>query len=274
MPRHLIEGRYWDRVRAHQEATRARLAIEWWATTQGDPGFIDYYPDLLATRPEKHMFQALVERRINFYFAPYWGDFPFTPDKTEKARPDFLLPDYKIVIEVLSTYWHSRWGVPARDAVRHALYVASGFTVYYFTDEEVFNDVNACLDSVPELRNPAIQGDRVIISDRLAHPAAAIIARLRKWPKVVRTKHRTRRSRRGVLQGFRPTGRRVKKYAEVYQAIHKELSAEMLTKALTLHDDWVVYMEKLAAAVEAGYRGKYYWYWLKWKDYLTRWDPP
>jgi hypothetical protein len=271
MPRYLLEGRYWDRIREHEYAARVRGIMEFFEATGRDPGFVDYYPDLLATKPEKHLFRALVERRINFYQAPYWGDFPFTVDKKEKARPDFLLPDYKIIIEVLSTYWHSRWGVPNRDAVRHAMYTASGFQVYYFSDDEIMRDINACLDSIPELVNPAIRGDRHIISDRPQDPVAAIVARLKKFPKVVRTKHRTKARRRSPLQLYRPTGRRVKKHLEIRQELHKYLSEEMLTKATELYKSWSEYMVTLGEAVADGYRGEYYYYWLKWKDYLNRW---
>lgn len=270
MPRWLLEGRHWERIRQLERARQQRHVLEYFAATGRDAGFIDYYPDMLATRPEKIVFQALVERRINFYLAPYWGDFPFTPDKSEKSRPDFLLPDYKIIIEVLSVYWHSRAGVPNRDAVRNALYVASGYKVYYFTDEQIYENVDALLNTIPELVSPAITGDTHIIADRPQDPVAAIRARLKKWPKVVRTRRKYKRSLRDPLQRFRPTGRKPRKLHEQLYELHRELSQEMLERATTLHQEWSDYMTQLGAAVAHGYRGPYYNYYQRWKGYLNR----
>jgi hypothetical protein len=182
MPRQLLERRYFERW--NERRTRlATGAIASWGYRR-PPRFIDYWPEVPATIPEKLVFAELVRRQVNFQFSYYLGDLPITPDKRERIRPDFLLPDYNIIIEVFGVYWHSRPGSYEHDLLRAFYLWASGFKVYILLDDAVIANPIEAVDSIPELRAPAIHGSLHLINERPFNPKAAIAARLRKYPRV------------------------------------------------------------------------------------------
>jgi hypothetical protein len=65
MPRLLLERRYWQRVREHQRLLGLGVKTAWRTATS--PPFIDYWPGIPGTIPEKMVFNELVKREINFY---------------------------------------------------------------------------------------------------------------------------------------------------------------------------------------------------------------
>jgi len=185
MPRYLLDRRYWDRL-------KTRPPNVW----QGDTGptYIDYFPDVIGTLPEKMLFNELAKRRINFYFSHYFGDLPFTPDDTERYRPDFILPDYNIIIDVQGVYWHSRPGKYELDYYRASQLTAAGWRMIFITDLEIVANVVDALDrNAPELINPVHTGTFRAVGERPFRPTAPIIARIKARPKVQRTKFAKRR---------------------------------------------------------------------------------
>ena len=190
MPRRLLERRYWERL----EERRARLAqgiTQRWRVG-GRPDFIDYWPAVPATIPEKMVFAELVRRQVSFYFSWYFGDLRITPDVKERYRPDFYLPDYGIIIEVYGVYWHTRPGQYKHDVIRAFYLTASGYKVYILTDQQVLMSPSEAVDTIPELRSPIIRGNQIIIGDRPFNPTAAIAARLSKWPRKFSARYRGR----------------------------------------------------------------------------------
>jgi hypothetical protein len=119
------------------------------------PRWIDPYPFIPGTEPEKRIFQALVMRRIYFIFQ---GQVPeLTPggmgidlrnemDKqTIKAGgrvvsitlglisyiPDFVLPEYRIIIDPFSPFHHSQQESVERDVRKVSLYNSLGYNYYH-----------------------------------------------------------------------------------------------------------------------------------------------
>jgi hypothetical protein len=182
MPRELLYGRYWDRVKEAQERLGPGVADAYYA--MGHLQFIDYWPDVPATLPEKMVFAWLVEHQINFYFSWYFGDLAITPEHKEHVRPDFYLPDYKLIIEVAGLYWHSRAGSFEYDFERDFWLTATGYTVYPIIDIEILaNTDDAIRHNVPELASPQLHGTLHAVGDRPIDPNAAIGARMRKYPR-------------------------------------------------------------------------------------------
>ena len=69
--------------------------------------FPDPAADIVATAPEKMVYNYLARLGIRFYFQYYSDDISQTFYTEDNYRPDFYLPDYNTVIEVFGTYWHS-----------------------------------------------------------------------------------------------------------------------------------------------------------------------
>ena len=180
MSRLLLYRRYWDRVKERREKLRGATATAWNASTF--PFFIDYWMNIPATIPEKLVFAELVQREVGFYFSWYIGDIPFTWVH-ERYRPDFILPDYRIIIEVYGVYWHTRPGMFEYDANRAGLLTAMGYKFYSLTDYEILRNVSDAVDTIPELRDPTIHSNMQMVGDRPIQPTAALRARMRRWPR-------------------------------------------------------------------------------------------
>jgi hypothetical protein len=181
MPRRLLERRYWLRQQERRQRLSPGIQSRW--RVPGRPDFIDYWPDIPGTIPEKLIFEELVRLQVNFHFAWYFGDLKVTPDKRERYRPDFWLPDYNIIIEVAGVYWHTRPGKFEDDALRTFYLQAEGFKTYILTDQEVLRSPRLAIQSIPELNPPSIRGGSYTVGDRRHNPVASLVARLKKWPR-------------------------------------------------------------------------------------------
>ncbi len=203
----LLRRRYWDRQKARRERSGKGVRYQYKITPP--PDLIDYWGHIPATIPEKFIFAELIRRGVSFAFSNVFGDMPFTADKEERYRPDFLLMDYRIIIEVAGIYWHTRPGMYEYDTVRAQLFIASGYQVYIFTDLEILDDVVATLDKIPEIRVPGIRGGKVLIGDRPINPSASIAARQKRYPKVIKKKYKRRtQGPLGVVSAHAPSGGR------------------------------------------------------------------
>ena len=119
------------------------------------PHWIDPYPHIPGTEPEKRIFQALRMRNIYFIFQ---GQVPeLTPGgmgidlrkslnkQTIKAGgrvtsvtlgliayiPDFVLPEYKLIIDPFSPFHHSQEESVERDVRKVSLYNTLGYNYYH-----------------------------------------------------------------------------------------------------------------------------------------------
>jgi very-short-patch-repair endonuclease len=203
MPRFLLNRRYWERRADYRAHLGAGVASSF--RIGGVVPFIDYWLGIPATLPEKMVFAELIRRQINFKFTVYLGDLKVTPGIYERYRPDFVLIDFNLIIEVAGVYWHSRPGSYEHDAVRAALLEAEGYKVYVVTDTQLLNEgAAATLAKIPEIAGATIHGNTVIVGDRPVDPRAAVRARLRRWPRVNQTHWMDRvRGQPGVAQAWK-----------------------------------------------------------------------
>lgn len=96
--------------------------------------WIDPFPSIPGTEPEKRIFAALVQRRVFFIFQ---GQIPelqrglYSTFEMPGYKPDFILPEYKIIIDPFSPYHHTLPDAVARDAKKFVLYTSLGYKFYY-----------------------------------------------------------------------------------------------------------------------------------------------
>jgi hypothetical protein len=230
---------------------------------------------------EKVVFAALVARGITFYFGAYWGDMPFTA-MVEHYRPDFILPEYKIVIEAFGYYWHTLEGSYEEDARRAAMFLAAGYKLYVLWDYEVYADPFECLDKIPELINPPIKTGRVFIADRPFDPTASLAAQRRKYPKIVRTRQKL--SLKGLIgSGYRPwlrpsppVRRRATERHPAFMGI-SAFDAEYLETLRVYSQKWRDYITSLGEYYKTYPQGRKaypeeYKYWATWVGWWNRWE--
>lgn len=96
------------------------------------PRWIDPFPWIPGTDPEKRFFAALVQRRIYFVFH---GGSPPRTNLVALGEPDrdidFLLPEYGVIIDPYSPFAHSQLDSVVRDARKEAVFAAAGWTTYH-----------------------------------------------------------------------------------------------------------------------------------------------
>jgi hypothetical protein len=98
------------------------------------PKWIDPYPHIPGTEPEKRIFAELVNRRIFFI---YQGQIPelqrglYVTLAIPGYKPDFVIPEYKVIIDPFSPFHHSLPDAARRDREKIALYTAFGYVYYY-----------------------------------------------------------------------------------------------------------------------------------------------
>lgn len=273
--RQLQYNRYWERRKAYYRR-RGRGVLASWYPRVGKQNFNDYHPDVPGTIPEKILYQLLIDLRVSFYYAPYFGDLPFTEDKEEHYRPDFLLPDYRIIIEVQGVYWHTRPGAFERDFQRAMWLYAAGYKLYTITDRALMRDPYAALAKISELANPAVRGGKVIVGNKPSDPAASIRARLSQWPKVFAPEFRdTHRGVQGVIYAYKHV-RLGSGYKYDSDALFDTdmISQEYMQPYIDYGKKWKKYIKQLGAFFKTGPEAKnaypalwkYYQEWKGWWD--------
>lgn len=284
MPRALLDRRYWERLATRQgrHSWRANVA----------PPFIDYYPEVEGTLPEKMIFNELAKRRINFYFNPYFGDFPFTPS-IEHYRPDFVLPDYDIILNVNGIYWHSQPGKFESDYVQASLYEAAGWHLFLLTDQEILFNVIEAVDSIPQLRNPIFTGTNRVAYHAGASTAAPIIARIKARPPVIHVSYKgTKYDRKHQYKA----GRAIAKTRALGPLfLPGDISAAYQDTLNQFSSQWFEYLKNLNAFFTTGVTGSFwlpddseqgghwvgenhgadlypqeYQFWLQWRNWWQR----
>lgn len=94
------------------------------------PEWVDPYPSIPGTQPEKMIFEALVMRHIYFIFQ---GPLPelergkYVTLDDPAFKPDFVLPEYRLIIDPFSPFHHSLPEGAERDARKRAIYRAFGY---------------------------------------------------------------------------------------------------------------------------------------------------
>lgn len=116
------------RTRRTRRQTRGRFKLH-------QPQWVDPYPQIPGTEPEKRVFALLVQMRVYFI---YQGQVP----EFEKGgkwwtlappnyKPDFVLPEYKLIIDPFSPFHHSLPDAVKRDVVKVASYSVAGYAYYH-----------------------------------------------------------------------------------------------------------------------------------------------
>lgn len=151
------------RRRRSQTVRRFRLRKAEW---------IDPYPWIPGTGPEKQLFELLVRRRIYFIFqgqAPELEQGYYSTMAVPGFEPDFILPEYRVIIDPFSPFHHSLAGAAQRDEQKIALYEALGYRYYHpwalgpgewSFDQEGVNhgrfSTEEMLNQMPELGRPPL----------------------------------------------------------------------------------------------------------------------
>lgn len=133
----------------------------------------DPFPGIPGTEPEKRLFEALYRRGIYFIFQ---GDSKQLVETEHRLllsdrifKPDFILPEYKVILDPFGVFHHSLPEAVKRDAWKSVVYRAAGYAFYHpwwsergweWQDGAAFTplgyDTLAVLARVPELRRPPV----------------------------------------------------------------------------------------------------------------------
>lgn len=146
-----MAGRLTVRRRRAQRTRAFRLKKTPW---------IDPYPAVPGTEPEKRIFAELMRRRIFFIFQ---GQIPelqrglYVTLSIPGYKPDFILPEYKVIIDPFSEFHHSLPDAIERDIRKIALYTAFGYAYYYPWAEEVNKDASGVVGGIKELHRPKVR---------------------------------------------------------------------------------------------------------------------
>lgn len=110
--------------------------------------WVDPFPEVHGTKPEKMVYAALTYANIRFYFL---NDVTFSDpaiDFFKEYQADFVLPDIKAIIEVQGAFWHSKPKTVEADAFKMAVYESFGYKVYAWWDYEIFSDLSSLLTTL------------------------------------------------------------------------------------------------------------------------------
>ncbi len=141
MPRTYIRR---DGVRVRRENPDLRVHV---------PAWVDPYQWIQGSRPEKMVMAEFVRRGIYFEHTPQTNTLPWpawmqTDSKNWEA--DFLVPQYKIWIEVQGSYFHTLPGQVETDALRFAYIQAVGWRPIFWWDFDIEGRLDDLMDAVPE----------------------------------------------------------------------------------------------------------------------------
>lgn len=119
------------------------------------PVWVDPMAYIQGSSIEKKVMQELIRRGIYFEHTPQTNPLPWFPwmleeKHTDKWEPDFLLPQYKIWIEIQGSYFHTLPGAVERDSLRFAYIEAVGWRPIFWWEEDIDNRIMELFDAVPE----------------------------------------------------------------------------------------------------------------------------
>lgn len=99
------------------------------------PEWIDPYPNIEGTEPEKRVFAMLVSMGIYFIYqgqvpefekgGAYWQLAP------PNYKPDFVLPEFRLIIDPFSPFHHSLEEAAMRDQSKVVAYAVAGYAYYH-----------------------------------------------------------------------------------------------------------------------------------------------
>jgi hypothetical protein len=130
--------------------------------------WIDPFPWVQGSSIEKMVFAEFVRRGIYFQHSTMSNPVKWLPGtqdvlsgtdpKTMKA--DFLLPQFKIWIEVQGGYFHTMPGAVEHDALRFAVIEAAGWRPIFWWEDDIRTRLFELMDAVPEFYRPPLNNGR------------------------------------------------------------------------------------------------------------------
>lgn len=130
---------------------------------RGFTRWIDPFPMVHGTLPEKMVYQALSRRGLPFFFLGNVHVNIPELDLFKTYQADFLIPSLRLIIEVQGAHWHSTDSAIESDALKFAMYQQAGYKVVAWWDYEIFRDINALFRTEPLLASFA--GDQSASSE-------------------------------------------------------------------------------------------------------------
>lgn len=114
-------------------------------------GWVDPFPAVQGSKPEKMVLAGLVARGIYFEHTPQTNSVGSgVPSDWE---PDFWFPQYRIWLEVNGLYFHTLGNAQQMDAVRYATLEAAGVKVVVWWDFDILVRLPDLFAEVPEFNN-------------------------------------------------------------------------------------------------------------------------
>ena len=126
----------------------------------GTKRFVDPFPGIHGTLPEKMVYAELTRLGIPFYFL---NDIRFQfpeIDLDKEFQADFIIPSIKLIIEVQGAYFHSMAKSIESDAYKFAIYEAGGYKVLAWWDFDIIARLHELVTASPELLSIARPGNR------------------------------------------------------------------------------------------------------------------
>lgn len=120
------------------------------------PRWVDPFIWIQGSVPEKMVMAELVRRGIYFEHTPQtnnlpWRDWMFMDGQNpRKWEADFLVPQYKIWIEVQGSYHHTLPGQVETDALRFAYIESIGWRPIFWWDFDIEGRLQDLFNAVPE----------------------------------------------------------------------------------------------------------------------------
>lgn len=114
------------------------------------PEWVDPYWFIMGSVPEKMVLAEFVRRGIYFQHVPQQNKVGGIVPASWEA--DFLLPQYRIWIEVNGLYFHTLPGMIESDALRYAKIESEGWRLIVWWDYDILARLPELMDAVPEFR--------------------------------------------------------------------------------------------------------------------------
>jgi hypothetical protein len=123
------------------------------------PRWVDPFFWIQGSKPEKMVMAELVRRGIYFEHTPQtnplpWRDWMFMDGQNPRNwEADFLVPQYRIWIEVQGSYHHTLPGQVETDALRFAYIESVGWRPIFWWDFDIEARLQDLMNAVPEFYN-------------------------------------------------------------------------------------------------------------------------
>ncbi len=121
--------------------------------------FVDPFPAIPGTLPEKMLYAALMARQIPFLYQESVTATIPEIGLNNNYRPDFILPDTKIIIEVQGAYWHSMPDRIESDSFRAAILEYLGYKVLFWWDYDILARLDELFLADPVMANYPVRGN-------------------------------------------------------------------------------------------------------------------